>query len=57
MTPYGDMKSGSLGTKLIVWTNVDLQSVQSNYNDIHLRAISQMRPQPSIIEFAWKLIV
>ena len=37
----------------ITWTNVDWSSVKSN--DIHIRAISQQMPQPSITKFRLKI--
>ena len=38
----------------ITWTNVDWSSVKSS--DIHIRAISQEMPQPSIIKICLKII-
>ena len=37
----------------ITWTNVDWSSVKSS--DIHIRAISQEMPQPSITKFRLKI--
>ena len=37
----------------ITWTNVDRSSVKSS--DIHIRAISQEMPQPSIIKISLKI--
>ena len=45
----GPSNAGRLGARhqAITWTNVDWSSVKSS--DIHVRAISQQMPQPSII--------
>ena len=65
MTLYGDTKvwiNIDLGNALlsdstmyhaITWTNVDLPSVSAN--NIHLRAISQDLPQPSVTKFSLKI--
>ena len=37
-----------------IWTNVDWSSTKSN--DIHIRAISQEKPQPSITKICLKII-
>ena len=41
------------GTKPFTWTNVDWSSVKSS--DIHIRAISQEMPQPSIPKISFKI--
>ena len=44
------------GNQAITWTNVDWSSAKSS--DIHIRAISQEMPQPSITKKSvWKLHV
>ena len=42
------------GHQAITWTNVDWSSVKSS--DIHIRAISQEMPQPSITKICFKII-
>ena len=62
MTPYGDINLSQLWLRqwlvawqhqAITWTNVDLLSVRSNDN--HLRAISQVIPEPLIMKTSLKL--
>ena len=54
--PYGDIELGQHWLvvwqhQAITWTSVDLSWVRST--DIHLRAISQVRSQPSITEISF----
>ena len=62
LTPYGDINLGQHWLRLwlaawrhqaITWTNVDLSSVRST--GIHLRAILQEIPQPSVSEISLKI--
>ena len=62
MTPYGDRDLGQHWLRqwivawrhqAITWTNVDWSSVKCS--DIHIRAISQETPQPSITEICLKI--
>ena len=62
MTPYGDINLGQHRLRqwlvawrhqAITWTNVDLSSVRSS--GIHLRAILQEIPQPSVTEINLKI--
>ena len=55
VTPYGDKDLGQHAWRhqAITWTNVDWSSVKSS--DIHIRAISQEMPQPSITEIFLKI--
>ena len=57
--PYGDRDLGQHWLNIawrhqaITWTNADWSSVKSN--DIHIRAISQEMPQPSITKIYLKI--
>ena len=62
LTPYGDKDLAQpwLRKKLVAWwyqaitlINVDFSSISTN--EIHLRAISEDTPQPSIIEISLKM--
>ena len=57
MTPFGDRDVGQHWLRyqgIITWTNVDWSSVKSS--DIHIRAIWQEMPQPSITKICLKII-
>ena len=62
VTPYGNRDLGQHWIRqwfvawwhqAIIWTNVDWSSVKSS--DIHIRAISQEMPQPSITKICLKI--
>ena len=62
VTPYGDINVGqhwfrywlvAWRHQAIIWTNIDLSSVRSN--GIHLSAILQEIPQPSLTEISLKI--
>ena len=52
VTPYGD-RDLSQQHHAITWTNVDWSSVKSS--DIHIKAISQEIPQPSVTKICLKI--
>ena len=63
VTPFGDRDLGQNWLSLwllawwhqtITWTNVDWSSLKSS--DIHIRAISQEMPEPSITKISLKII-
>ena len=51
---YGDIVLGAWWLQAITWTNFDLSSVKSS--DIHLKAVSQEIPQPSL-KYTVKLLI
>ena len=62
VTPYGNINLGQLWLRqwlvawrhqAITWTNIDLSSVRSS--GIHLSAILQEIPQPSVTEISLKI--